>query len=292
MAWTKNRMHFGCTTTQRVEGGHSILKRLLGSSTGSLVLVWNAIHLMITNQLLEIEKDMQWSIFKLHTSNDPLVRDIRGVVSTTAIDKIIAEKERGNGFLKLDASTCGCLLRSTHGLPCAHELRSLKEKGNAIPIHYVDRHWRQLSKTPIDELDVNISKDEEVKVIDDLWGQAGTSGKVLLKQKLKEIASPMTTLVGEPLVVSIKKGRPSKSKSKRNSTKREKSAFEYVETQDVLESKSEKKNTKGSAKKNPKNKEDIIYQKYITKIPEAAHPLIAKITDVPGNFNSHVFSIV
>ena len=64
-------------------------------------------------------------------------QSLRGVVSTTALQIIYTELGRvGDGVMDVDV--CGCILRHTMGLPCAHELSEYVSKGMPIPLELVD----------------------------------------------------------------------------------------------------------------------------------------------------------
>jgi len=54
-AWTNRVMHFGCTTTNRVESAHGTLKGYLEDSKGDLAKGWKAINVMLTIQFTEIQ---------------------------------------------------------------------------------------------------------------------------------------------------------------------------------------------------------------------------------------------
>ncbi|KAM1087108.1 hypothetical protein ACFX2B_012526 [Malus domestica] len=51
----------------------------------------------------------------------------------------------------IDSEACGCVLRDSHGLPCAHEIVRYMRDGRPIPLESIDLHWRKLDMkcTPI-----------------------------------------------------------------------------------------------------------------------------------------------
>ncbi|XP_004514148.1 uncharacterized protein [Cicer arietinum] len=66
-AWTNRVMHFGNTTTQRVESAHWSLKRILQDSIGDICSVWETINSMIVLQHNEIIASFEKSIIqKVH----------------------------------------------------------------------------------------------------------------------------------------------------------------------------------------------------------------------------------
>lgn len=237
VAWTKRVMHFGCTTTQRVESAHGSLKKLLGASNLNLSLVWKQMDIMIKSQVLDIESAFEMSTLKpTHTFiAEKLFKDIRGSVSSHAMKLIHEEKKNRVDYVGMDHSICGCLLRSTHGLPCAHEIVGYMHSNMPIPLSCIDNFWKQLSTTPYEEPTEHISKEHETRALDSMWDKGSVTQKLMIKQKLKEIINPSSTSVGEPLIKETGKGRPSLQKSKTakrrkvdTSTKRDLSGFEYA----------------------------------------------------------------
>ncbi|XP_004505794.1 uncharacterized protein [Cicer arietinum] len=66
-AWTNRVMHFGNTTTQRVESAHWSLKRILQNSIGDICSVWETINNMIISQHNEIIASFEKNIIqKVH----------------------------------------------------------------------------------------------------------------------------------------------------------------------------------------------------------------------------------
>ncbi|KAH1225320.1 hypothetical protein GmHk_11G032250 [Glycine max] len=85
--------------TNKVEYAHWALKRLLQNSLGDLCIhIWLDMFLTLpyTNKLLDI-------------------------VSRYALNQIAAKYERVS-YTGIDSSHCGCVMRTTHGLPCACKL--------------------------------------------------------------------------------------------------------------------------------------------------------------------------
>ncbi|CAG8788749.1 8673_t:CDS:1, partial [Racocetra persica] len=54
-AWVDHYLHLGNTSTSRVEGSHSVLKKYLQISTGNLNIVHEKISLLLENQHHEIK---------------------------------------------------------------------------------------------------------------------------------------------------------------------------------------------------------------------------------------------
>ena len=63
---------------------------------------------------------------------------MHGVVSITAIKKIVEESIRSN-TIGVDKEAFNCILRKTHGLLCAHELAEYDKVYMPIHIDSIDR---------------------------------------------------------------------------------------------------------------------------------------------------------
>ena len=63
-----------------------------------------------------------------------LYKRLLGMVSRNALNEIATEVER-LCYLGNDPSSCGCMMRSTHGLPCACELS--RYTAGSIPVDLV-----------------------------------------------------------------------------------------------------------------------------------------------------------
>ncbi|KAH1237243.1 putative protein FAR1-RELATED SEQUENCE 10 [Glycine max] len=141
-AWTNKVMHLGNTTTNRVESAHWALKRVLQNSVGDLCSVWDAMNNMITLQHVEIKASFETSTHVVgHVYKKTLYKRLLGMVSRDALNQIASEIDRLR-YLGNNLSSCGCVMRSTHGLPCACELS--RYTASSIPLESVHLFWRRL----------------------------------------------------------------------------------------------------------------------------------------------------
>ena len=101
------------------------------------------------------------------------------MVSRYALNEIAAEYERV-AYAGKTPSQCGCVMRSTHGLPCACEL--FKYVGSFIPLERVHIFWRSFSYQGLSETQVTIT--EEMETISKRFEQLDVCDKVHLKSKL------------------------------------------------------------------------------------------------------------
>jgi len=93
----------------------------------------------------------------LHNFKTSMFKLLRGIVSISALKKIVEEFKRINAF-GVDANDCKCILRKTQGLPCAHELAEYTRVNMPIPLESIDGYWRKLDMSPL------VSTDHEIVV--------------------------------------------------------------------------------------------------------------------------------
>ncbi|XP_068492218.1 protein FAR1-RELATED SEQUENCE 4-like [Phaseolus vulgaris] len=134
-----------------VELAHWSLKRILQNSMGDLCSCWDAIKHVIILQHNEIKASFEMSLHVIgHTFNVQLYKMLVGFVSKHALILIAEEFDRVNdvGF---DSECCGCVLRWTHGLPCACQLA--RYVMGVIPLNEVHVMWTRLSFSDLSECD-------------------------------------------------------------------------------------------------------------------------------------------
>ncbi|XP_048495889.2 uncharacterized protein LOC125495270 [Beta vulgaris subsp. vulgaris] len=244
-AFTMNILHLGTRTTNRVESAHAALKSWLKTSTGSLDTIWPIIHSFLEAQKREIKASFQRS-----QNRDPHVTVLRlfmllkGRVSHKAIRLLDSEYKRANE-VGVDGFVCGCYLRHTHGLPCAHEMMEMEERNASIQLTDIHPFWRTLklrSAAPHYNLDeeshfqIRHDIDKELQVyFKDILDLPEQSKKIIAAQ-LEKIVHPEFTRLNEPHTTAQPRGRP----PKKNSTRRDPSDWEYTEQTCSKNSKTER----------------------------------------------------
>ncbi|KAH1212672.1 Protein FAR1-RELATED SEQUENCE 5 [Glycine max] len=212
----------------RVESAHSSLKRLLQNSIGDLCSVWNAMNNMITLKHTEIKASFETSTHVVgHVFKKTLYKRLLGMVSRYALNQIAAELEHVD-YAGKNPSSCGCMVRTTLGLPCACELS--KYVGGCIPLDSIHMFWRRLgfSDQGLSEPEVGIK--DVMETIYKKFEELDVCGKFTLRTKLWEIAYPhQNSMCPSPTKVNTKRA-PKKTTSKNpRSTKRDPSYWEYVD---------------------------------------------------------------
>ncbi|KAH1253358.1 Protein FAR1-RELATED SEQUENCE 5 [Glycine max] len=227
--WTNKVMHLGNTTTNRVESAHWALKIVLQNSLGNLCSVWDAMNNMITLQHVEIKASFETSTNVVgHVFKKTLYKRLVGMVSRNALNEIAAEVER-LCYLGNDPSSCGCVMRSTIGLPCACDLS--RYTADNIPVDSVHMFWRRLcfSDQGLCEAEVNIK--EEIETISKRFEELDVCGKLTLKSKLQDIAYPdHNFMCPTPSKVNTKGASKKPMKRSQRSTKQYVDVFHSVQS--------------------------------------------------------------
>lgn len=147
-AYTNDIMHFGTTTTSRVEGIHRVLKTNLKFSTGDLMAVVDSIETLLINQrkdyntrLANAKRNVPWEF------NAPVFRNLIGRVTAHAIWKIHEQYERLRAVTEADPlPPCTKVFFSTMGLPCSHMIKARMEEVDGglgrILMRDISYHWR------------------------------------------------------------------------------------------------------------------------------------------------------
>ncbi|XP_057806170.1 PKS-NRPS hybrid synthetase cheA-like [Salvia miltiorrhiza] len=276
-AWTDRVMHFGNLTTNRAESAHATLKRWLGSSQGDFDSSWNTINSLIELQHTQIRASFEQSLNVVeHNFKPTLFRDLRGLISRKALNEILDESKRANN-VGVDITLCKCIIKSTHGLPCAHEIAECQRNLCPISISKIHPHWLKLnlekSQPSCDLFEVSI--DDEMKTIWSRFHASDEIGKLTLKRKLRDLGNPATTFLTPPLEKCKTKGRPLLKKF--GSTRRDPSYFEVVEAE-----LSEKPVTIKKPKKQTVRRPNR-HMRYLNSFPFYIQPHIRGILDVEAD---------
>ncbi|KAL7246197.1 hypothetical protein ACSBR2_001347 [Camellia fascicularis] len=118
----KSKFVAAWTDTFMVESSHAKLKRYLRSSQGNFELNWTRIHNLLELQHSEIKSSFEKSkIVVQHDFKPAQFKELRSNVSITTLEIILAESKRASS-VGIDITACGCVIRRTYGLPCAHEI--------------------------------------------------------------------------------------------------------------------------------------------------------------------------
>jgi len=138
---------------------------------------------MMTLQHTQIKASFETSTHVVgHVFKVTLYKKLLGMVSRYALHEIAVEYERV-AYAGKNPSRCGCVMRNTHGLPCACKL--FKYVVSSIPLEIIHIFlWRlSFSDQGLSETQVTIT--EEMEIISKRFQQLDVCGKIHLKSKLQ-----------------------------------------------------------------------------------------------------------
>jgi len=142
------------------------------------------------------------------------------MISRYALNEIAYEFEPVRYFGN-NPSSCGCVLRTTLGLPCACELQRYD---------VVHMYWRRLSFSDQGLCEAKVSIKEEMDRIYKRFEELDVCDKVTFKSKLREFTYPDENSMCPPTSKVNTKGASKKlMKRSQRSTKRDPSYWEYVD---------------------------------------------------------------
>ncbi|XP_074303867.1 uncharacterized protein LOC141638368 [Silene latifolia] len=158
--YTNQYFHLGNTATSRVESAHSLLKAWLKSNNLNLDTMWFRIHSMLEAQHSKIRYELEVSRSRPR-NGDRVFLLLQGNVSINAIEIMEAEIKRGIELGNVLEEHCGCVLRVTHGLPCACALIQLQR---TVCLKKLELVTREKKRVIIEKLRDGLHpEDEEVK---------------------------------------------------------------------------------------------------------------------------------
>ena len=154
-------------------------------------------------------------------------KELRGFISICALNHILVQSKRANA-VGIHETACGCAIRRTHGLPCAHDIVRYRMEGRPIPLDCIDPHWRKLDMLPAKNVQsLKLTCEPELTIIAQKFMQLDGASQLQMLKKLREFASPDSTSLEEP--AKKRTGiRGHASLQVDTSTRRDPSAFELV----------------------------------------------------------------
>ncbi|KAL5190965.1 hypothetical protein HKD37_04G010299 [Glycine soja] len=164
---------------------------------------------------------------RVESAHWALKRRLLGMVSRDALNQIASEVDCLR-YLGNNPSSCGCVMRSTHGLPCACELS--RYTTGSTPLKSVHMFWKRLCFSDQGLCETEVSIKEEIETISKRFDELDVSGKVTLNSKLREIVYPdHNSMCPPPSKVNTKGASKKPMKRSQRSTKRDPSYWEYVD---------------------------------------------------------------
>ncbi|KAL5184712.1 hypothetical protein HKD37_17G048373 [Glycine soja] len=262
-----------------VESAHWALKRLLQNSLGDLCSVWDAMNNMIMLQHTKIKASFETSTHVVgHVFKVTLYKRLLGMVSRYVVNQIVVEYKRVY-YVGKNPSCCGCVMRTTHDLPCACELS--KYSLGTIPLETIHMFWRRLSFSDqgLNEPQVTLTKEMEI-----------ISNKVTLKSKLWEISYPgLNSMCPPPEKVNTKGAQKKPMTKHQRSTKRDPSYWECVDPLHF------EQNSNSSVKRSASSSDHAIPRRTMPMLDQFhlfVHDSIENIMDLKADGNCGYHAIV
>lgn len=138
-AWVDECSHFGNAVTSRVEGIHALLKGYLKTSILDLFEAWRGIKQALLNQLAGLRENQARQQIRLPIElTSPIFEAIRGRVSHEALRMVEKQRKR---LSEDDLPSCTSLFQKSQGLPCAHTIKRLLNRGEVLQLEHFHHHW-------------------------------------------------------------------------------------------------------------------------------------------------------
>lgn len=227
-AWTNKVLHFGNTTTCRVESAHASLKLWIESPTSSMDTLFETVNTSIEMQLVGIRNDLESSIRKQNTEfQGPPYQHLHGHVSHFAMGHIKKQIHLMHGYDDEIDERCTCALYTSFGLPCACRLDRLMRARRGIYLDEIHPFFRTLRIG--DGLDIPEFVDECAQdraffraMVDEVE-EHDVSMMRGVSQMMYNQLHPEHLSFDDPPVNENVRGRPRSS-----ATRRDRSGFEFV----------------------------------------------------------------
>ncbi|XP_028062629.1 uncharacterized protein LOC114265960 [Camellia sinensis] len=291
-----------CVMDTWAKSAHAKLKRQLGSCQVLFQASFEKKHSLLELQHTDIKASFEKSLTVVqHQFKPSQFRELRGNMSISALKYLPVETKRANS-IGIDVEACRCVLRYTHGLPCAHEIADYIRQDRPIPLATIHSQWRQLHISICKkEEETKVSCHAEVELFVNKFNESDRTMRLEILKNLKEIVYPGSIFLVEPKVKP--KTRPWDLKKINVSTRRDPRAFELVQSRhdsfsprdtqittlaSILQTK-KKRPVKGKEKVNSKGKVYITRTvkpgAYVDAFPSGLKPYIKFVKDVAADGN-------
>ena len=131
-----------------------------------------------------------------------LYKKLLGMISRYALNQIVVEFDNVS-YVGISNCRCGCVMRTTHGLPCACELA--RYVVGSIPLGVIHMFWQKLSFSYQGLFEPKVSITEEMETISKRFEELDVCGKATVKSKFWKIAYPdLNSMCAPPEKVKTK----------------------------------------------------------------------------------------
>ena len=135
---------------------------------------------------------------------------------------------------------CGCVIKTTHGLPCACNLGVLHANAHPVTLDLIDSHWKKLSIDCLDEervkeASVDCDLTYTIEEVYRKWANFTIEERCVWKRGLDDYVFMNTTNMVPPLHKVKTKGALKKDKKRKKQdydVRRDPSHWEHVDAMD------------------------------------------------------------
>ncbi|XP_076946343.1 uncharacterized protein LOC143617766 [Bidens hawaiensis] len=220
-AWTNQVLHFGNSTTNRVESAHALLKKHLLTAKSTLEKFVGVINQIVKLQQKTIKGTFEDSRNKkMNDHGIPLFKELRGNVSILTLDLLVKELKRMNRIIE-HGYGCGCHIRTSCSLPCACMLSNYLNAYETIPLDSIDIFGRSCIFNPLYiEQEEDINCESAVEAFKQEFEKQSDGGKRNMLSRFWSFIKPASSNLQGPIVQKNTRGRP-KSKDIKKKSKHE-----------------------------------------------------------------------
>ncbi|AES71280.2 FAR1 DNA-binding domain protein [Medicago truncatula] len=213
-----------------------------------------------------------------------------GHMSRQAMNFIFVEEARARKTLCIEKKTCGCVQRTSYGLPCACFIAMKIRHKKPIRLDEIHPHWHKLYMGEEESNEDLFSLAEEWRGIQEHLERVPFQMKLEIKEGMRLLAFPETTMLSPPPKKVPIKGAPKKIKT----TRRIPSKWETIDSQHPKSQSSPRKKASQPKRKgaridiSPVPKPSLVSRNYdpsnpMYYMPKFMRPYIEGIVDVIGD---------
>ena len=238
-AWTNNYLHFNSTSSSRVEGAHSTIKKYLLVSTGHIDTVCMKLELAISNQITEIKAKEQLDKINIkHQYRLPVFNNLIGKISDFAMNILYNQYKKFFIDNDFNNQVCELKLFKTMGIPCSHMIKNHLELSQPIEIEKIEKQWWIINPENFQTFIQNSIQENNIDSIlenlKSLYENSTSYEQATIINSVAELTNiQLSNILSNPIVQKTK-GRPTGALNNRtnislSSTQRDPSLFEHIE---------------------------------------------------------------
>lgn len=169
---------------------------------------------MLENQFTELAAYEERDKLKVNHSHQlPIFQNLLHKVSRYALNKIFEQYQKAD-----EVSECKGMFTKTFGLPCQHQIREYKQRGESIQLMDVGQQWRlDIQVPPAQNSNVSFDspRSKSIKKLQQRFSTLSQAQSEVLAEKIDYLLLQDVPTLSEPQPSSVKKrGRPTGSKNK------------------------------------------------------------------------------